>query len=105
MSKDILVHVDGKRLSLSASESAEIIERTHAASQWQDISTAPKDGTRILVYGEDVILSCVYGPFFWEAGAPQGTEQLGWIQFDGQLGPDVYPTHWMPLPPAPEAKP
>jgi len=59
-------------------------------SEWQDISTAPKDGTRILVYQR------IGGPDFvrW-IGAPHNKWSI-----DG-FGSVDKPTHWMPLPAPP----
>lgn len=57
------------------------------AMQWRPISEAPKDGTRILTtqnnYPDDIFCDRYV------------TEQNRW-------GYDSNPTHWMPLPPAPE---
>lgn len=74
---------------------------------WMDISTAPKDGTRILVYitgdkqsvvrWERVGFSyhwVVYGQCgFW-------TKRTKIIV----LGKDTEPTHWQPLPPSPSSE-
>jgi hypothetical protein len=63
-------------------------------SEWQPIETAPKDGTRILIfgarecYGGDYI-SLAYWDHWWR----------------GDYDEPVYvdePTHWMPLPPPPQ---
>ncbi len=72
--------------------------------EWQEISTAPKDGTLVLLYGpyrwmgfddgpeEDSPVGCV-------VGSSNGT---GWSTVtDNPYFDDVYPTHWMPLPSAP----
>jgi len=66
---------------------------------WQPIETAPKDGTRILawpVYSDDLPAEARWRymrrtPGRWETGS-------GPIYGNG-------PTHWMPLPPSPEAQP
>jgi hypothetical protein len=66
--------------------------------EWQPIETAPKDGTDILMYGEDVGIAagCYYTRE--EAGC-----FAGWFGTcaDGRV--NVNPTHWMPLPPAPSS--
>ena len=83
---------------------------------WQDISTAPKDGTEILIYrdgwqeaprakwgdhdGEDDQgNSIVFGGWF------MASEWFTYGCEDGFLGwnddSNVMPTHWMPLPAAP----
>lgn len=91
-------------------------------SDWRDISTAPKDGTTILLYASS-----------WEMS--WGEIQLGHFEGDGEGGGEWYtgegsvsendpdflpneeidlddmldwdenlgPTHWMPLPAPPEA--
>ena len=59
-----------------------------AADQWRPIETAPKDGTHILLgrKGEPVCEG------FYD----------DWS--DGQWACDFIPTHWRPMPKAPEAK-
>lgn len=71
---------------------------------WRDIESAPKDGTRILV-------SCVYDvqgeAYSWEWvdwwGGDEGQEH--WLDFPKQIPAPFPPTHWMPLPTPPEARP
>jgi len=81
-------------------------------SEWQDISTAPKDGTAVLLFepmesrfiadgfvqgprvGE--MLGIGVGHWIW----PDWSEPYWADYFDGdRLMSD--PTHWMPLPPPP----
>lgn len=71
------------------------VERLKAATKWQPIETAPRDGTWVLCYSEGVISHA-----FWESN-----------EFDGDChwgGKDWYypkwsqPTHWMPAPAPPE---
>lgn len=73
-------------------------------SEWQDISTAPKDGTRILLagmpYGPTIRCGC------WGIGRYLGRKrgyEPGWTDTPGHT---FHPTHWMPLPapPAPSEK-
>lgn len=66
---------------------------------WQDISTAPKDGTRILVAGSP------YGPAVkiaeWGSGPYLGRVK-GYKQcWTDQPGHEIFPTHWMHLPAPP----
>jgi hypothetical protein len=61
-------------------------------SQWQRISTAPKDGKNILIY--DGFISVGY----WLDGAHSWNDGNWWVE-GGQITVD--PTHWMPLPAAP----
>lgn len=63
--------------------------------QWQDIETAPKDGTRILAIWR-------YRPEDPHAGSAshEVVRWCGWWDSsDGLTRPE--PTHWMPLPPPP----
>ena len=78
-------------------------------SEWQPISTAPKDGTPVLVFSpyEDrneptnVVVAKyeIYGP-----------DNEWWVyceavlaDISGQIDPE--PTHWMPLPSPPKVAP
>lgn len=84
-------------------------------SEWQDIETAPKDGTIIDVWhvcidpewrpeGEE----CRYTDVRW----CETEEGEGWAVWDERWGdmvllvqePHYAVTHWMPLPPPPEAR-
>lgn len=63
---------------------------------WQDISTAPKDGTHVLLSeGHNV----------WEGRAVESYGRWGWWERNAHptnyCGSEDYPTHWMPLPPPP----
>lgn len=56
-------------------------------AEWQDISTAPKDGSTVLIWDEEVLAAeFVFG--VWEP--------IGW---DDHV--EIHPTHWMPLPDPP----
>ncbi len=63
-----------------------------AMTGWQPIETAPKDGTRILIF----------------AGYGLGVMTGAWLERQGReafaeiAGRNVDPTKWMPLPPPPE---
>ena len=70
-------------------------------SEWQTIETAPKDGTRILVFAKCEPAHRYYGSARiyvseWVA-IPDPTEFSHWASD----GIDFEPTHWMPLPPVP----
>jgi hypothetical protein len=72
-------------------------------SQWQDISTAPKDGRSILAY--DAGYGRTAGELAVVIVSWLGTdEDYPWLESSGMqaFAPGVL-THWMPLPPAPEA--
>ena len=70
-------------------------------TDWQLIKTAPRDGTRVLVYAERVVGEASYrldedegGPdaWWWSRSGP-GTSHLG--------DSPIHPSHWMPLPTPP----
>lgn len=71
---------------------------------WQDITTAPKDGTAILVGWWTDRHGC---PRDWNAVVVAGyDERHGWeLVESGSYADDPFfngePTHWMPLPDAP----
>lgn len=80
-----------------------LAERATAASgaaKWLSIKTAPKDGTNVLLINRAGNMAAG----LWNGlGAREGW----WLR--GGSGPNVFfnghhgPTHWMPLPPAPNA--
>ena len=67
--------------------------RADLAPQWQDIATAPKDGTFILAFGNGVAIHNCHYIAEWSEGD-------GWICSYSDV--DVTPSHWMPLPTPPE---
>lgn len=84
-------------------------------ADWQPIETAPKDceiiGVHYRDYGDGIRPSC-YGPWTirWNgkkwASSWDGCEV---ISYQSDFGtefkePDCEPTHWVPLPPAPETE-
>lgn len=72
--------------------------------EWQPIETAPKDGSVILVYRDD---QGVFTAHYVEEDAhlsnamnpPEG--DYYWFSTGGDDLTNEMPTHWMPLPPAP----
>lgn len=74
---------------------------------WQPIETAPKDGTRILVWSDELYQK----PYIAWYGEDSGFHELPpgyeWLTGDGDSNSYGYyytpckPTHWMPLPDAP----
>ncbi len=61
--------------------------------EWQPIKTAPKDGTRVILFRPDWIESMVTG--YWNKDFDDW-----FIPYNGS--PFLSPTHWMPLPEAPK---
>lgn len=98
--------LDGEGV-ITLDEKADMIEvadaldaRATTESEWQDISTAPKDGTSILIYMRDSNCPIVVG--HWEDGKRWGADESWWA-FDEMALSDIFgsiedPTHWMPLP-------
>jgi len=71
-----------------------------AMSEWQPIETAPKDGTRVILWLKD---ECFPALAAWIMFCPDD-EEPGWYVFEmGQYGDDFNEiTHWMPLPEPPK---
>lgn len=107
----------------SAADPAPLVAQ---ASPWMPIETAPKDGTSIMLYapvrtyqGKPVSSRVAQGEWTeWQktSGEYHGTtgEYLGksvqddgacWMSWDGGFLEELPPTHWQPLPTAPEASP
>jgi hypothetical protein len=70
------------------------IEALEKADQWLPIESAPKDGTRIIVFRPTAKLGCVVSEDYWVEGMA-----CWWRSFTKEQ-----PTHWRPLPAPPEAK-
>src|SRR5574343_444311 len=92
---------DAYEAAVEAAERIEELERV-LMSEWQDIATAPKDGTPVDLW--------VHGGRL--ADAEWSDRKQAWVvwgQDEFESGADVKingrPTHWMPLPspPAPSA--
>ena len=94
------------------------VRHTPAAREWQDISTGPKDGTEVLGYREDagifLMRFCAPADFMTSSEMDDAAltdddcEREDWFYADfvsgGRVSNDGLPTHWMPLPPAPQEK-
>ena len=77
-----------------------IIDEAMEKGGWQPIEAAPKDGTKILSYGPNVITgrSGEFAVIAWCARDDQ------WFLCDGDEAPEwLGVTHWMPLPEPPAA--
>lgn len=86
------------------------VERLRGAG-WRDIESAPKDGTKFMVWADGFEWPEVV---FWQDYDPEDAEEIGepgyWRYAEDLLDdatdscePDQW-THWMPLPPAPARK-
>jgi hypothetical protein len=68
-----------------------LLDRVTEERAWQDFSTAPKDGTKILVFDSYVKITYYHIPHLYP-------EAAHWFN-------DLWdPTHWMPLPQPPTTK-
>ncbi len=65
-------------------------------SEWQDISTAPIDGTVVLVWSNCFPIAAMY------AGHSYGWELINNTYSENRIFLDVEPTHWMPMPKPPK---
>ena len=78
-------------------------------AQWQPIETAPRDGTPILLTDGR---SCVHLAWYQDAYEPypwflvdsfdHRTNEQGTDTVELNSAMEVWPTHWMPLPEAPQ---
>lgn len=78
---------------------------------WHPIATAPKDGAAILLLCPDSVPDIPFifvGSWLAQDHAnDMGEPDEGWFSFDSEgwswsVYPEYLPTHWMPLPPAPD---
>ena len=74
-----------------------VADMLREATGWQPIETAPRDGTRILVHTYTGKTSIAW--FCEETGLWPEDEVYS---EDGEPCNVGWPTHWMPLPPAPK---
>lgn len=74
-----------------------------AGRVWQPIETAPRDGTQILSgrYSREDETVFIYGLTAWVEAGHYGRQEAGWSYWTSNLGRGD-PTHWMPLPAAPQ---
>jgi hypothetical protein len=86
-------------------EAADALDaRVTTEAEWQDISTAPKDGTQLMVWQPQPFDTTHDGVKM--ARSPAGPYNAHWDVMDGAwclsggtwVGPFLEPTHWMPLP-------
>lgn len=60
---------------------------------WRDISTAPKDGAKLLGWEPPYTVPVGYAVFWWSGH--------GWVRDGDDFDLVFEPTHWMPLPDPP----
>jgi hypothetical protein len=70
------------------------------AVEWMPIETAPKDGTRVLVWSDKHAWRGI-GIAYWGRNNP--LNRLAWIGGHCRIDHIDQPTHWMPLPAAYDA--
>ncbi len=104
-SKAVRVHdqllADLAAYEVSTNAAVRSIEELKAeCERWQDIRTAPKDGTRLLLYFP--FDNAVYAAIWW-MGEWQVAGGMGASLVDDKE-PRFVPTHWMPLPQPPESE-
>lgn len=61
-------------------------------SEWQPIETAPRDGSKVLAYDPGWCGGTMAIARWWD----------GEFRTGNLPGEEMYPTHWMPLPPPPD---
>lgn len=74
------------------------------AAGWQDIATAPKDGTEVMLFREMEPWRVMGHGAWFQHGKVGGWIARGFHEPPGELGL-AHPTHWMPLPDPPAARP
>lgn len=70
------------------------LEDARRADEWQDISTAPKDGTELLLAHSEAVFSG-----WWHDGGSAGWTDGSTNHYDDYCL--LHPTHWRPLPAPP----
>lgn len=86
----IITHINLERFAelIAAAEREAWAQK---AAQWQPIETAPKDGTKILIFAEGVVTEAHYDIDYWKPI---------WLDVHGCGccgGDNPKPTHWAPL--------
>ena len=72
-------------------------------SKWQPIETAPRDGTRILVFDGKEINTVDYSEPYYIGINKHIEIEESWVQIsDSGRATEFFPTHWMPLPEPPK---
>lgn len=72
-------------------------------AEWQSIETAPRDGTRVLLFGvanEVPSIPPLIAEGYWHPSS--GMHSPGLWRLTHAVGPSFCPTYWTQLPPAPQ---
>lgn len=69
----------------------------HMENIWDDMTSAPKNGTRFLASDGRNSFVCSWGSLYMRDAKG---DVSGWINPDGQIGNHARPIKWMPLPPS-----
>ena len=69
--------------------------------EWLDISTAPKDGTWVLLFGDGPAFASCHFIGYYGIRSGYSDDQPAWRQ-TGWRGEPTRPTHWQPLPAPPQ---
>ncbi len=71
--------------------------------EWQTIETAPKDGTRVIVFDGDNTYCSEFQNDYLNFGVPSGGRWMIYLydSGDGDVHEEIYPTHWIPFPTPP----
>ncbi len=76
-----------------------------AADDWQPIGTAPKDGTRVLLWHSGEMEIGYWSTSLWVTrpnDSPLGKQDGAWIMHENRSDTiELTPTHWRPLPASP----
>lgn len=82
-----------------------------AKPAWEPISTAPKDGTHVLLYSPEAVMQTGFWHADGDSWVDEGSRLGGkahhleiagvWVSGGGWFQPNEV-THWMPLPEAPD---
>ncbi len=79
-----------------------------AAHGWAAIETAPKDGTKLMLWCNDGLEVGYWSTSLWvtrPADSPLGKQDGAWIIYENRSDTiELHPTHWMPLPLPPNDK-
>ena len=84
---------------------ADELDALRTATAWRPISTAPQDGTHVLVWDGTYAIGAWFSRGWGEAAGwyvpnPAAPDERMWLH--GDCGCDLNPTHWQPLPSPPD---